>query len=503
MNRQTFFTFGGALLATTALTSGAMAGTVGTISDTSFTAGAIKVANTVFSTTATTADAITVGSASVGFGIQFCPTCSMSAGAIFAITGTVAGGTAVAAGLQAATHLLIRSGTATGLEITTGTAYCTGSLVIAQNIYVSGCAVTASSTQSVGGILFSGLSFTTANVLAGVGASITLSGNVVTTTPAGLTVDTFSGALITSAAPLTATITAAANGTLSALSTPNAFIYLQSAAGTYGTTVYTMALASVVITAANSVFTNDLTTALTLATIASSVSVTVTSGVLTNALAEVHITDNVGGGAITVVNPSIAGFGASSTLTFSINTTAFSQFTVAVVFDGTTQIPASLTAGTVTLKIGTKGGTFPQANAAVPNGTTATLNRSGFAGEVNSLYSTAISKLTTPAYNSYIRIHNNGSLAGAATVTVYHDADGTQIGSPFVTSTIAPGATLTLSASQLESSVGVTTSQIELYTVKVSGPFLGYMQHVVYNPTSGQINDLSSFRNAGNTINTP
>src|SRR4051812_21646458 len=96
MNRQTFFTFGGALLASTALTSGAMAGTPGQFSPVAglpqftFSSTTVKVANTLFSGTATTADAVTIGG-TPKFGVSFCSVCNIPGGTTFNIDITVTG----------------------------------------------------------------------------------------------------------------------------------------------------------------------------------------------------------------------------------------------------------------------------------------------------------------------------------------------------------------------------------------------------------------------------
>jgi len=494
MNRQTFFTLGGALLASSALTGGALAGTPGTfnVTGTTFSSTAVKVANTLFSTTAATADAVTIGGG-VNFGISFCSTCNLPGGTGFNVDVTATGAAPVQSSVTLArTVFLTRSGSASFTGTVSGaTANCTGVSAIGQTIYASGCAVTASTGELVGGIMFSGLQFSNANTLATVSNSIVLSGRVYNTS--GSTYDTFSGAVVTAASPLTTTVTAGSNVIISALSTPNAFTYLQDTqASPAQTTVYTVALASVKISLNTNVTGSDLATAVTAGAASASVSITVTSGLLNSAASSATL--NSGSAQTT------AAFATSNTVTFSLDATTNSNLVVAVVYDGTTQIPSSLTAGTVTVKY-TAPSTTTQA-ATGGSGATATAQRGGFNGELNGLYSSAISKLTTPAYNSYVRIHNQGVVAGAATVTVVHDATGVSIGS-FTTSAIAAGSTLQLSAADLETGAGVTTSQIELYTVRITGPFIGYMQHVVYNPTTGQINDMSSFRNAGATIGNP
>ena len=502
MNRQTFFTFGGALLASTALTSGAMAGTFGPAgaNAATYSTSSVKVANTLFSTTATSADTLTLGGGQ-NFALVFCSSCNIPSNTSFGVNLTFTGGSPSNVTTGSVSLLLRSSGSVATFNGTVGgntSLICTSAAAIGQAILIAGCTITAGSTGVVaGGILFSGLQFTTANALATVGGTVSVSGTVSTS---GTTIDTVTGTVLTSATPAVATVTAGNSVTVAALATPNAFTYLQDAqVGTYSNNgVYTVTLAAVTLSTVGNVKDATLTTNVALTDLISSVNITVTSAALNAAAARVNFF--VDGTDTTTL--TTAAFSSSNTVTFTVNTSSptANQYLVKVIYDGTTQIPAAATAGSVTVKLPT-GATAVQAIASA-TGSTATVSRGGFTGEVNGLYSSAISKLTTPAYNSYVRIHNQGVIAGAATVTLVHDATGVTIGS-FTTSSIAAGATLQLSAADLETGSGVTTSAIELYTAKITGPFIGYIQHVVYNPSTGAINDLSSFRNAGATIGNP
>ena len=501
MNRQTFFTFGGALLASTALTSGAMAGTFGqaTANGATYSTTSIKVANTLFSGTATTADAITLGGGQY-FALTFCSSCNIPSNTTFGVNLTFTGGSPSNVTTGSVSLLLRSSGSLATFNGTVGantSLICTSAAAIGQAVLIAGCTITVGSTGVLaGGILFSGLQFTTANALATVGGTVTVSGTVSTS---GTTIDTITGTAVTSATPAIVTVSTPSSVTVSALSTPNAFTYLQdSQVGTFTNNgFYTVTLAAVTLSTIAGVKDTTLTTDVALNALISSVNITVTSAAL-NSAATIATLWSSGGLQTTLTT---AAFSSSNTVTFTINTTNTSdqQYLVKVTYDGTTQIPAAA-AGSVAVKLAVGS----SAVQAIGNGTgtTTAITRGGFNGEVNGLYSSAISKLTTPAYNSYVRIHNQGVVAGAATVTVVHDATGVTIGS-FTTSSIAAGSTLQLSAADLETGAGVTTSAIELYTVKITGPFVGYIQHVVYNPTTGAINDLSSFRNAGATVGNP
>jgi len=86
---------------------------------------------------------------------------------------------------------------------------------------------------------------------------------------------------------------------------------------------------------------------------------------------------------------------------------------------------------------------------------------------------------------------------------VLNDATGAQLGSSFSTATIAAGQTLQLSNKDIEGSAGVTAAAGVNYTIQITGPFIGYAQHIIFNPATGQLADLSGFRNhdagAGNS----
>ena len=75
--------------------------------------------------------------------------------------------------------------------------------------------------------------------------------------------------------------------------------------------------------------------------------------------------------------------------------------------------------------------------------------------------------------------------------------EGAQLGSTFTTATIAAGQTLQLSSKDIEGSAGITAAAGVNYTIQITGPFVGYAQHIIFNPVTGQLADLSSFRNRG------
>ena len=100
-------------------------------------------------------------------------------------------------------------------------------------------------------------------------------------------------------------------------------------------------------------------------------------------------------------------------------------------------------------------------------------------------------------------ITNNGIIAAVATVTVRNDATGASMG-VYTTSSIATNQTLQISAKDIETGAGITSAAGVNYTLSISGAFSGYAQHIIFNPATGQLADLSSFRNRGGAgVTTP
>jgi len=64
------------------------------------------------------------------------------------------------------------------------------------------------------------------------------------------------------------------------------------------------------------------------------------------------------------------------------------------------------------------------------------------------------------------------------------------------------GQTLQIGMGDIETGAGITNPSGQ-YTLQITGPIVGYAQHVLYNDTTGQFSDLSSFRNSGSTNGVP
>src|SRR5262249_21861787 len=148
--------------------------------------------------------------------------------------------------------------------------------------------------------------------------------------------------------------------------------------------------------------------------------------------------------------------------------------TVRLAFNGTTAIPTAAT-GTTQVVFGAI-----DANHSAPanaSGGAAGATQGGFRAEVNMFNASP-----NGPYSSYLRIHNNGGVAGAVTVTIRNDAhdSGAMLGSSFTTAAIQPGGTLQLSAAEMEGTATSTklpsgganiptASREGNYTVQVTG----------------------------------
>ncbi|MCC6912283.1 MAG: hypothetical protein IT566_01165, partial [Rhodospirillaceae bacterium] len=121
----------------------------------------------------------------------------------------------------------------------------------------------------------------------------------------------------------------------------------------------------------------------------------------------------------------------------------------------------------------------------------------GFRAEINTFNAS-----TNGPFGSYLRIHNNAQVAGTVTVTVRNDATGEVLGSSYTTSAIAPNSTVQFSALQIETGANIpTASRTGSYTVSITGPIIGYAQHILFDGNS--VADLSGFRNSGSTDGRP
>jgi len=461
MKRQSLYV-GGALLATTALSTSVQAGTIvdlmvtGNIPTTVLTTASLNAQ--VFG--AANANAVTLGD-SATFTINFTNSLTTTFDVDLESTNSdFSGGFAVGVFQQSAAGLTFnRQGSFTGCTVQ----------VLTERVLIEDCL--SSATASIDALSVSGVNFDEANGLATVGSSIVLSG-IVRGSSSNNTFELISnGTLVTSALPITTTITAGAAGTISNTSSP-AFSDLGAAT--------TLSLATVVITQ-NAVVGTGLSTAVVgAAALAATAEFTITHGVLTDAATtNLQLAGAVANSAVpSAFNGNVASFDIATTL---------GTFDVSVNFDGTTAISA-WAAGT--LDITFSPGTSSLTAVPAVSGAMASLSRGGFTTQLNTLQSSEGNGATL--FQSFVRVVNNGTVSGTATLAVRDDSDGSLYGN-FTTATIEPNATVQVGMPAIEAGLGITGAG--QYQIGISGSISGYAQHVMFNSVNNTFIDLSGFRN--------
>jgi len=515
MNKQQLYTAGSVLLATTALTGVANAAIVVTYpSATTFTPGAAlgtvttvtsqNVANTIFSSTAATANAVNIGGAAfaVSFANNFAGSTKYSVelnptGATFLPSVDVS-------------LVLSNAGSFLGTNFFTVAASgnCTSITALTTKIILDGCGgvsnkiaqtigTNANTSASYAGVLFSGISFNNASGLATVGGTIGLSGLVYNANNTSQNFETITAATVyTAAAPITGFITAGGTATANASATPVAFAYFTTS--TAAPSLLTAVLAHIDISSTGALSSNLSTAVLPdsaagITQAFSSIQVTITSGELSQAAVQAVTASNT---TSPINNFTVSNFSAG-VATFSLNSgVGLTSFSITVAFSGTTALSAAA-AGTVTVGFGL-GSNMGQAPAAM-SGRSGSISLGGFNAELNTFLGSS-----NTSFSSFARIHNNGVLAAPATVVVRNDATGVTMGT-YTSASIATNQTLQISAKDIETGAGITAAAGVNYTLSISGAFSGYAQHIIFNPATGQLADLSSFRNraGGGGVTTP
>lgn len=343
--------------------------------------------------------------------------------------------------------------------------------VLTERILVEDCMPGEGNT--IDAVTASGVIFDEANGLATAGTSIVLSGIV-----RGQSNNTFelisNGTLVTSANAAKTTITAGAAAIISNTATPP-FSDLNSATR--------LTLATVDI-AKNDVVGIDLSTKVLEADLAASAEFTITHGVLTDAATtSVEIVSDAAptqSAVPSVFNGNVASFNIDGM-------NVVNKFDVEVNFDGTTAISA-WSAGT--LDVTFSPGTSTESAIPSASGSMAALSRGGFSTELNTLQSSAGNGATL--FQSFVRVVNNGAVAGTAILSVRDDSDGSLYGH-FTTATIEPNATVQVGMPAIEADLGITGAG--QYKIGISGSIAGYAQHVMFNSVNNTFVDLSGFRN--------
>ena len=496
MNKQSLYLFGGALMATTALSSASQAAVVkrnpGEAAIAASTLTSIYLATQVFSATTSTANAAVLGGNGSGtVANQILIDYATAAG--FSTAFNIQLDVTNASFVATPTLVHYRQTTGGTLETLTSVTGCTIQS-LPDKILISSCDPTTSSVVNtvqggsvtrVDAIAIIGMSFNTAQALATAGTSIILSGTIKNTNNT-VTFETITAANhITSKSAVDYNLAAGGAVTIDNNASP-AFTLLTT--GTNITTT-TAQLGSVKYSSSAAVGT-DLSLVFTQSIISSTAEIKLTHAILSDA-SVVSVSSLTGGGG-TAASKTVSQF-VSGTVSFQLSGLSLNGSTLSVTFDGTTAIGAA-SAGTGTL---TPTAITPLV-VATPSitGNLASFSRGGLSVELNSLYPTSGTGSTL--YRSYLRIANTSITDGTATLTVKRDDTGVLIGS--FTTTVAAGATRQLGATDIETNITTAAATGAGYKVTVSGSFNGYVQNLMWNSVSGLFTDLSGFRNGALTI---
>jgi hypothetical protein len=494
MNNKSLYMVGGAaLLASTALSTAAQAATirgntatlVGALAPTT-TITALGLATQVFSATTTTANSVTVSGG------------GNTAGSIILIdTAPLFASFDLKLDISASTAAFGTSPTPTVIFYTQSTSNTLRQL---PNASVGGCTVQAgserisllacnpttadSSGSRIDAVGIRGLTYTSAAALRTAGTSVTLSGGIFQASTSSTFESITAAAVITSKSAAAATaVQAGSNVTIDAsASTP--FALLTSS----GVTTTTAAVLGSVQYSSSLALGTDLSNVFSgIGSTVSTAEVKITHSVLTDT-ALTNITFN----GTTKTSSDVV----SGTVSFTVAGVSLTTSSIVANFNGTTAISASTGSPSATVTP-TAGGLVV---AAVPafSGSLASFSRGGLSVELNSVLSGSMSA----SYISFLRIQNQSSVAGAATITVRNTSTGALIGS-FVTASIPGGGMEQVDSSEIDTGLtgaGATPLTTDTYKVTVSGTFNGYVQHLLYNVSSQVFSDASGFRNGALTV---
>jgi len=508
MNKQSLYVFGGALLASTALSTAGHAalikanpGLSGAVATTAITPKAL--ATQLFSATASTAAALEFGGTNTASGdvlIDF----SLPITLPFRIELSIAN--ASFTGSPGVVVYTQDSTSATASLAVASTAGCTPQ-VQPDKLLIVGCDPTGQTNSSrADALAITGIRYISAAALATAGQSITLSG-IIKDSTATTTFDTITAAaVVTSKSALDVGVTAGGSVTIDSTVTP-AFTKLTAATALSTTTAN---LGSIKFSATSAVGT-DLSFAYLASSVASTTEVKVTHGVLLDdAVTQIAFANNTG--TVTTYTRVPSQF-VSGTVSFSVVGASLDSSSIVVTFDGSSLIDT--TSGTASVTVtptiaAAAGGPFRAISSF--SGTLAAFSRGGLSVEVNTLQPTAGSGSTL--YRSYIRIANISPVAGVATITVRDDVTGATIGSfttAQMTAAITAGllsstgeiranSTLQIGSADIESLVTGAAATGHPYKVTVTGAFNGYVQNLMWNSVTGLFSDLSGFRNGVLTL---
>ena len=485
MNKQSLYMFGGALLATTALSTASQAALVkidalGTLVSTSAITS-LQLATEVFSATATVAATAVIGStstaAAAGANVLIDFAAQLTSGFNVQINVTNAAFTGTPT-------VVVYSQSSTGtLQIST-TAGCSIQS-LPDKLLITSCTPGGSTTLSrADAMRIVGITYVSAGALITAGQVIKLDG-LITNSAGTITFENITSAtVVTSKSAGETAIQTGATVTVDQLATP---VFSKFTGNTATATLGTIHFS------ATSALASDLSNAYSTA---ASI-----SGTAEVKVAHPALTDLPGLLSVSVVTPNASattkspGTYVSGTASFQIAAASLNNSIVTVTFDGTSPIAAAAGTATVTVTPTTSAGVITRAVAAF-SGNLATYTRGGLSVELNSLFNTSGAGSTL--YRSLLRVANTSTIDGVATIAVKNDLTGASIGS--YTTTITAGATKQISSADIESSITTALAVGAPYKVTVTGTFNGYVQHLLWNSVTGLFTDLSGFRNGSLTV---
>lgn len=512
MNKYQLYTLGGALLGATSLAGTASAGTFGMFKGSTFSTGSIVINKSAFSTTASTANGITInaGTANTGAKIALAFTNSYDSSFNLNVTIPITGASYqskptlgfMIKGSGGSYASTVGGSTSTFLYTQAPSVSALASTLFIQNLQLtSSASVDGGGSLTLGGVVFQGVTFNNASGLATSGGTISLQASVASQTSPSLVYETTSGTtIVSSAAPLAVSVSGTA-GTVKVGTAPSQFTTLSSA-----TDSLSLTLATVAITSTGAVGT-DLSIALDadgsdagFSPASGSVNVTVTSAALSDpAVSKLIVATSTKVQTVATLSQFTPGVFTAGTVTFTLTqgtNTYATSFNVILAYDGSTAISAASTAGTVTAVLASGGSSIVAPGSG--SGSAATVTRGGLSAEVS-----WANAGTGSGFTSYVRIHNKGTASSTATIVVTKDTtDGSAISTlgTVTTGTIAAGGTIQVGVPAIESSLGINSSTAGgSYTLRISGGFPGYVQHLSYNGSS--LFDLSGFRNGSDGTN--
>jgi len=485
MRNTYLFGLGGTLLASTALTAGAQAGTFNAFVDRSTTIVAglnkptsgftsAKIGAQLFGGTGYSAST-TIGPQFVFANFTNSYSQNLGPKVVIVPTGAAFDTTTLASSTSAALTLVNTQSSATINSTTTGTASGCSIGVLSTQLQITNC-LTGTSSASFSGIGLSGLIYNAATGLATAGASVVLTGSVVENANSNNTYETMTAAtvIVSQNTVLVQNTSGTAQVNLGIGATAYTSISQTVSSATSGG--LTVVLTQIAFTATGAVYA-DLTSTGNVSNLVGNLGVVVTSTALSDpAVSNVRF---VRGDATTFTNTTLAG-----TATFSsTNLTGATLFGAAgsgtnyvqVEFNGTASISAAVagtTAETYIANVTTNGAAI----AAVTAGASA-ISRQGFTVQVNS-----VQPSTNTVVTSYVRITNGGTTAGTPIITTYNASTGAAMGT-FTTSSVPGLATLQLTAKDIETGAGITTPAASGYDLVITGTLpSGYVQHITGNP---------------------